>query len=67
MKLEEKDQAPYQGLPVIGIMIEFLGNDYWMAVVDNSLSTIIDTTKANRLCDALWSACKQKLNNSKGR
>ena len=44
--------------PSIGRMIEFLGDDFvWVVINPDGMGII----KSDELCDALWSAVKEKL------
>jgi hypothetical protein len=48
--------------PNIGQLIEFLGEEWIMAMFDNEAwSMDLKGVKNSELCDTLWEACKNKL------
>ena len=48
----------------IGQMIEFLGDD-WIGLYNETFSAMVveDYMPVEEMCDHLWEACKNKLNN----
>lgn len=64
---EETNELPYKKhqLPNVGQMINFIGNNWWCLESPAGVhfgGYEIDLPTNDKLCDALWQACKHKMN-----
>ena len=68
LRVKKGEASPYLGMPNIGTMIEFLGEQCWSILrLKTELWSIHDNGglkyfREKELCDALWEAVKNKLN-----
>ena len=63
-QLKELKALGYTGGNTIGDFIEFLGDD-WIGLYNETFSAMVveDYMPVEEMCDHLWEACKNKLNN----
>jgi len=58
-----KTYSPDNVFMDIGMMIEFLGNSYYQKLFHIDIKeSLIKFTEPDKICDALWSACVEVLN-----